>query len=660
MRNYPIITLQKFSARLSFTLMLIIFLQVSVFFSPASFTHAEDSQASGSSLQQKTGNQEAGSPKASSQKGNNQKESNQKESNQEEKNQKSNNQKVVEQKVIDEKAGNQQAVNQDAKNQATFKLLNEGKRQGLQQEQQDKTYKIPEKPTVYLTFDDGPSKLTGPVLDLLQKENIKASFFVLGKEAQAHPELIRRIINEGHTIGNHSYDHIYKELYSDFSSFWEQLQRTEQILNDTAGVKPRLVRAPGGTFTNFDAYYYYYMDQAGYTVVDWNVDSGDSRKKNVPKGDIIEEVKKAPLKHEMTVLFHDGSGHEATLEALPEVIRYFKNKGYAFAPLSAEVKPVQFPLGKSKWNRTMSYAHFQELLTEVAAYAHLYQSEHAQQSGQSHLAKQVIEAVEEDRAKEVQAKQAEQAKQIKQAEQAKQTVQAKQTKQTKQTKQSKQTEQETQAANQTQQAKQVPQVQKTQTQQAQVQIAQQKLAFEGNLSADESYASEAFISSEMGLSNSSGEELLAWQGRLAIQESEQALAVAKGGQLTIKLGNYANQSFILEPDQYQLKGDRIQLSLRFLMEGLGAEVSWEQEKRTAWVHFGLTDISFDVPSRTIQVYKMGVAKEVYYLAELNLIEGVLQVPLTSTLALLGGQVTGFNAGDGPKEVAIDMRKYLFI
>ncbi|MEW9702384.1 polysaccharide deacetylase family protein [Paenibacillus sp. SI8] len=248
--------------------------------------------------------------------------------------------------------------------QEIYQKLKTGKRT-----MQEKSYTVPDKPTVYLTFDDGPSKLTTQVLDILAKEDVKATFFALGEEAKAHPELVKRILKEGHALGNHSYNHVYKELYSDFQNFWDQIQRSEEIFTDIAGIRPQLVRAPGGTSTNFDAYYYYLLEQGGYTTVDWNVDSGDSKRPHVPVNEIIQTVKSSPLEHEITVLFHDGTGHESSVEALPQVITYYKKLGYSFAPLTTEVKPKQFAVGKLKWSRTMSFAHFQELLKETHQYA---------------------------------------------------------------------------------------------------------------------------------------------------------------------------------------------------------------------------------------------------------------------------------------------------
>lgn len=108
----------------------------------------------------------------------------------------------------------------DIQNEETYHQLRAGK-----PIQQDREYVRPEHPTVYLTFDDGPSKLTPQVLDILKEENIPATFFVVGEQVEANPEVTKRIVKEGHALGNHSYNHVYRELYADFRTYWEQLQR---------------------------------------------------------------------------------------------------------------------------------------------------------------------------------------------------------------------------------------------------------------------------------------------------------------------------------------------------------------------------------------------------------------------------------------------------
>lgn len=240
--------------------------------------------------------------------------------------------------------------------------------------QQPKTYVQPDKPTVYLTFDDGPSKLTPRVLDILKEEGVPATFFVLGQEAEAHPDTVKRIVQEGHAIGNHTYDHVYSSLYGSFSEYWRQTQDTDAILSDLVGFHPRILRAPGGTGFNYDAFYFYYLDQAGYTVYDWNIDSGDSKRPGVPAKEIIDTVNQGPFEHEVILLMHDGTGHGESVKALPEIIKLFKEKGYTFATLSDKVRPAQFHIMKSKWTRSISIASFAKQLEQVRA----FQAEHAE------------------------------------------------------------------------------------------------------------------------------------------------------------------------------------------------------------------------------------------------------------------------------------------
>ncbi|USB33853.1 polysaccharide deacetylase [Paenibacillus sp. YPG26] len=195
---------------------------------------------------------------------------------------------------------------------------------------------------VYLTFDDGPTKLTDQVLQILSRNKIKGTFFVLGEQAQRFPEIIRRIADGGHALGNHTFDHEYKKLYHNFSEFWGQIKQTEEILRNITGSRPDLVRAPGGTFGHFDHNYFKLLEQGGYTVFDWDVDTRDSSRKGVPAAELIRNVKRAKLKDQLVVLMHDGAGHEETVKALPVIISYYKAHGYEFGILSSKVKPVHF------------------------------------------------------------------------------------------------------------------------------------------------------------------------------------------------------------------------------------------------------------------------------------------------------------------------------
>ncbi|WP_228745380.1 polysaccharide deacetylase [Paenibacillus sp. S150] len=196
--------------------------------------------------------------------------------------------------------------------------------------------------TVYLTFDDGPSKITSKVLEILRQQGVKATFFVLGEQAQSHPELINAIWEQGHAIGNHTYNHNYHDLYSGFTQFWSQIKQTEEIIRNITGVRPQLVRAPGGTSGHFDETYFRLLEQAGYSVMDWTADSGDSRSKGVPAADILKESVADLTASRVILLLHDGGGHEQSAGALPEIIERYKAAGYAFGMLDGEVQPVQF------------------------------------------------------------------------------------------------------------------------------------------------------------------------------------------------------------------------------------------------------------------------------------------------------------------------------
>jgi peptidoglycan/xylan/chitin deacetylase (PgdA/CDA1 family) len=195
---------------------------------------------------------------------------------------------------------------------------------------------------VYITFDDGPSTITRNVLDILQKEEIKATFFVLGNAAESHPELINAIWEQGHAIGNHTYNHNYHDLYSRFTEFWSQIKQTENIVRGITGVRPQLVRAPGGTFGHFDDTYFYLLKQAGYLVTDWTVDSGDSKRKGVPAAEILQASTKNLTASKVVLLLHDGGGHGESAKALPEIIARYKKAGYSFGVLDEKVEPVQF------------------------------------------------------------------------------------------------------------------------------------------------------------------------------------------------------------------------------------------------------------------------------------------------------------------------------
>jgi len=206
----------------------------------------------------------------------------------------------------------------------------------------------PQDKVVYLSFDDGPGKHTREVLDILRKEQVLATFFVLGEQAERYPEMIRSVVEDGHALGNHTFNHNYEQLYSDFKVFWKQIKQTETVVERITGFRPNLVRAPGGTYGHFDKSYFDLLKLGGYTVMDWNVDSGDSKRKGVPAKEILRNATKVPAgSRSVIVLMHDGGAHAETVKALPGIIKYYRDQGFRFDTMKASDQPVQFRINSN-------------------------------------------------------------------------------------------------------------------------------------------------------------------------------------------------------------------------------------------------------------------------------------------------------------------------
>jgi peptidoglycan/xylan/chitin deacetylase (PgdA/CDA1 family) len=200
--------------------------------------------------------------------------------------------------------------------------------------------------TVYLTFDDGPSDRTGEILDILKKENIKATFFIIGKEGAKEKELMKRIVKEGHTIGVHTYTHVYGSIYQSVESFLEDFNKTYQLIYETTGVKTDVFRFPGGSINQYSTLYYEEiiaeMMRRGFTYYDWNASSGDAHSNATPKSVYLNTVQSSEGKERIVLLLHDSISKSYTVAALPEIIEYYKTKGYKFERITNDVSPIAF------------------------------------------------------------------------------------------------------------------------------------------------------------------------------------------------------------------------------------------------------------------------------------------------------------------------------
>jgi peptidoglycan/xylan/chitin deacetylase (PgdA/CDA1 family) len=195
---------------------------------------------------------------------------------------------------------------------------------------------------VYLTFDDGPDPDNTPVvLALLKQNGIKATFFEVGNQAEKYPDIVRQVYQEGHAIGNHSYNHVYRELYQSPNAYFSQLRHTDEIIKNILGVRPRVSRAPGGSAGSFTKEYWENLKKLGYTEVGWNVSSGDasSAKANGIVNNIVAQMDNKNLWSHVVLLMHDGRGHAETVKALPDIIKYFKDHQFEFRVVNFETPP---------------------------------------------------------------------------------------------------------------------------------------------------------------------------------------------------------------------------------------------------------------------------------------------------------------------------------
>lgn len=182
---------------------------------------------------------------------------------------------------------------------------------------------------VALTFDDVPdNRITPLVLDILREHDIRATFFLVGSRAKAHPELVRRIVREGHIIGNHSYSHPLMTKLS-LPAFEQQVKDSERVIEDIIGYKPRFYRPPFGEINEEQLKW---AGDHGYLVVNWDVDSNDWRGLNAKEvyDNVISAVRPGSI-----VLHHAGGSKQnhylqGTVKALPSIIKQLKQQRYRF------------------------------------------------------------------------------------------------------------------------------------------------------------------------------------------------------------------------------------------------------------------------------------------------------------------------------------------
>ena len=206
---------------------------------------------------------------------------------------------------------------------------------------------------VYLTFDDGPSNSgsTAKILDVLNSEGVKATFFVTGSGADS---LMKRMHDEGHTIALHTYTHQYQDIYHSVDSYFKDLEKIKNRVQTITGQDVKIIRFPGGSNNTVSNQYHFGIMSVlrqevlrrGYSYFDWNVDASDAYncakssvkdKKKCVYNNVVNNLSK---KRSNVVLMHDSKSY--TADSLSKIIKNAKAMGYIFDVLNEETTPIRF------------------------------------------------------------------------------------------------------------------------------------------------------------------------------------------------------------------------------------------------------------------------------------------------------------------------------
>ncbi len=217
----------------------------------------------------------------------------------------------------------------------------------INQPVQAKTGKNGQKGVIYLTFDDGPStSITPKILDILKKKNVKATFFILNYDG-AKEEIVKREVNEGHTVAIHGYSHNYKEIYKSEEIYMQNIRKLQDKIKKSTGYNATITRFPGGSSNIVSRYNPGIMSRLtktvldnGYKYFDWNVSSGDAGEAKSSSDVYYNVVSNLSKSRSNVVLMHDFNGNTKTLNALEDIIDYGISNGYTFGKITESTAMV--------------------------------------------------------------------------------------------------------------------------------------------------------------------------------------------------------------------------------------------------------------------------------------------------------------------------------
>ncbi|WP_187355147.1 polysaccharide deacetylase [Paenibacillus tengchongensis] len=197
--------------------------------------------------------------------------------------------------------------------------------------------------TVYLTFDDGPSNTTTQLLDMLDKYQVKATFFMLGPHMRQYPAQVKRMGTEGFGLGLHGMTHVKHKFYASPAAALKEMTDANAILEQISGQSTTLIRPPYGSKPYFTQSFRDKLLGQGYHLWDWNVDSEDWKYKEDSAtiyNSVMNQVHKLKAgKTDPVILMHD---QKATLLVLPRIVEQLQKEGYSFGVIGAGMTPVNF------------------------------------------------------------------------------------------------------------------------------------------------------------------------------------------------------------------------------------------------------------------------------------------------------------------------------
>ncbi len=211
---------------------------------------------------------------------------------------------------------------------------------------------------VYLTFDDGPSKQTEVILDILDEYGVKATFFVVGKDGDKVEERLQMIYERGHTIGMHSYSHDYAEIYDSIEAFRADFLKSKKYIYDATGVETKYFRFPGGSSNKLGKIdmneVVEFLKEQGVEYYDWNISSGDGGGTLMPTDVIVENCTKNIMRYDTSIiLMHDSASKTTTVEALPQIIEAIQAmEDTAILPITEGSTPVHHVIKAKETKQT--------------------------------------------------------------------------------------------------------------------------------------------------------------------------------------------------------------------------------------------------------------------------------------------------------------------